>query len=69
MSPVWWQYLIGAVVVIVVVYAFISLVRFQTRRLSSRTSRTAEQMYDSYADPLRKQRKYAQEHGGDWKNE
>lgn len=65
----WWQYLIGAVVVIVVVYAFISLVRFQTRRLSSRTNRTAEDVYDNYADPLRKQRKYAQERGGEWKDE
>ena len=65
----WWQILIGAVVVIVVVYAFLSLVRLQTRRLTSKTDRTAADMYDSYADPLRKQRKYAQERGGEWKDE
>ena len=29
----WWQILIGAVVLIAVVYAFVTLVRFQTGRL------------------------------------
>ena len=48
----WWQILIGAVVLIAVVYAFLTLVRFQTGRLSSKTDRTADDMYDSYADPL-----------------
>jgi type II secretory pathway component PulL len=46
----WWQYLIMAVVVIVVVYGFVSLTGFQTRRLTRKTDRTAEDMYDSYAD-------------------
>lgn len=64
----WWQILIGAVVLIAVVYAFVTLVRFQTGRLSSKTDRTADDMYDSYADPLRKQRRYAQERGGEWKD-
>jgi hypothetical protein len=49
----WWQYLIMAVVVIAVVYAFVSLTGFQTRRLTRKTDRTAEDMYDSYADPGR----------------
>lgn len=65
----WWQYLIGAVVAIFAVYAFISLVRFQTRRLTHETDRTAADMYDSYADSVRKQRKYARERGGEWKDE
>ena len=65
----WWQILIGAVVVIAAVYAFVTLVRFQTRRLSSKTDRTADDVYDPYADPLRKQRRYAQERGGEWKDE
>ena len=64
MSPVWWEYLIGAVVAIVAVYAFVSVTRFQTRRMSSRTDRTAEDMYDKYADSLRKQRRYARERSG-----
>jgi hypothetical protein len=65
----WWQYLIGAVVVIVVVYGFISLTRFQTGRLSRKTDRTAEDMYGSYADSLPKQRRYARERGGEWADE
>jgi hypothetical protein len=64
----WWQILIGAVVVIAVVYAFITLVRSQTRSLSSKSDRTAADLYDSHADSLRKQRRYAQERGGEWKN-
>ena len=51
----WWQILIGAVVLIAVVYAFLSLVRFQTRGLTRKTDRTAADMYGSYADPPRKQ--------------
>ena len=68
MSPVWWEYLIGAVVVIVTVYAFVSVTRFQTRRMSSRTDRTAEDIYDKYADSPRKQRRYARERGGRWRS-
>ena len=64
MSPMWWQYLIGAVVAIVTVYAFVSVTRFQTRRMSSRTDRTAEDVYDKHADSLRQQRRYARERGG-----
>jgi hypothetical protein len=64
----WWQILIGAVVVIAVVYAFLTLVRFQTRSLSRKTDRTADDLYDSHADSLRKQRRYAQERGGEWKD-
>jgi hypothetical protein len=26
-------------------------------------------VYDRYADSLQKQRKYAKEHGGEWRNE
>ena len=65
----WWQILIGAVVLIAVVYAFITLVRFQTGRLSDKSDRTAADLYDSHADSLRKQRRYAEERGGEWKNE
>ena len=64
MSPVWWEYLIGAAVAIVTVYAFVSVTRFQTRRMSSRTDRTAEDLYDKYADSPRKQRRYARERSG-----
>jgi type II secretory pathway component PulL len=65
----WWQYVIMAVVAIVVVYAFVSLTGFQTRRLTRRTDRTAEEMYDSYADSPGKQRRYARKRGGESRNE
>jgi hypothetical protein len=65
----WWQILIGAAVVIIVGYAILTLVRFQTRNLTRRTGRTADDLYDSYADPVGKQSRYAQERGGAWKDE
>jgi type II secretory pathway component PulL len=65
----WWQYVIMAVVAIVVVYAFVTLTGFQTRRLTRKTDRTAEDMYDSYADSPGKQRRYARRRGGEWRNE
>lgn len=65
----WWQWLIAAVVVIIAVYGFWSFVKLQTHRLSDRTDNTAADVYDRYADSPHQQRKYAQEHGGEWKNE
>jgi type II secretory pathway component PulL len=65
----WWQYVIMAVAAIVVVYAFVTLTGFQTRRLTRKTDRTAEDMYDSYADSPGKQRRYARRRGGEWRNE
>jgi type II secretory pathway component PulL len=65
----WWQYVIMAVVAIVVVYAFVALTGFQTRRLTRKTDRTAEEMYDSYADSPGKQRRYARKRGDEWRNE
>jgi hypothetical protein len=47
-------------------YAFLQLVGWQTRGLSRRTKRRAEDMYDNYTDSPRKQRRYARGHGGDW---
>ena len=58
---------IGIVALFLVgIYAFIELVGWRTRWMSHRTSRTAENMYDQYADSPRRQRRYAQEHGGSW---
>jgi hypothetical protein len=55
---VWWQYLIIAAVLIFGIYAFLRLTGFETRVLTRKTSRTAESMYNSYADRGRKQRKH-----------
>jgi len=65
----WWQYLIAAVVVILAVWGFISVVKLQTHRLSDKTDNTAEDVYDRYGGSLDKQRRYAQERGGEWKDE
>ena len=65
----WWQYLIAAVVAIFAVWGFVSVVKLQTHRLSDRTDTTAEDVYDRYADSQRKQRKYAGEHAGEWRND
>jgi hypothetical protein len=65
----WWQYLIAAVVVILAVWGFISVVKLQTHRLSDKTDNTAEDVYDRYGDSLDKQRRYAQERGGEWKDD
>lgn len=50
------------------VYAFLQLAGWRTRALTSRTTRTAEDMYDQCGDSPRKQRRYAREHGGDWRD-
>lgn len=61
----WWQYIIIAAVLVLGVYGFLTLTGFETRNLSRRTTRTAEDMYPSYADSLRKQRRDARQHGGE----
>jgi hypothetical protein len=62
---VWWQYIIIAAVLVLGVYGFLVLTGFETRNLSRRTTRTAEDMYPSYAASLRKQRRHARQHGGE----
>ena len=62
----WWQYIIIAAVILLGIYGFLTFTRFETRLLSRRTGRTAADLYPSYADCLRKQRRYAGRHGGEW---
>lgn len=54
----WWEYVIIAAVLLLGIYAFLTLTGFETRILSRRTNRTAESMYSNYADPSRKQRRH-----------
>jgi hypothetical protein len=63
---VWWQYIIIAAVLLLGIYGFLVFTRFETWNLSRRTTRTAEDMYPSYTDSLRKQHRYARQHGGQW---
>lgn len=59
----WWGYALFLLAVAVAIWGFLSLVGFRTRWLSRKTDRTAEEVYPNYADSLRKQRRYAREHG------
>ena len=61
----WWEIILFIAVVIFAIYAFASIVGFRTRTLTRPTDRTAENMYDNYADPPRQQRRYARHHGGE----
>jgi uncharacterized membrane protein len=65
----WWQYVIAAVVLIIAVYGFVSLVKVQTHRVSDKTDHTAEDVYDRYAESPRQQHRYARQRGGEWRNE
>jgi hypothetical protein len=62
-----WEDILIPALFILAIYCFAVMVGFRTRMLTRRTTRTAENMYDSYADSLREQRKYAKDHGGTWK--
>jgi hypothetical protein len=61
----WWEIILFIAVVIFAIYAFASIVGVQKRGLTRRTDRTAENMYDDYADSPRRQRRYARHHGGE----
>jgi hypothetical protein len=49
-------------------YAFAQLVGWRTRGLTRRSNRTAEDMYDQFADSPRQQKRYARQHGGEWRD-
>jgi hypothetical protein len=61
----WWEIVLFFAAVLLAIYGFASIVGFRTRTLTHRTDRTAENMYDNYADPAHKQRRHAREHGGE----
>jgi len=47
---VWWLYVIIGLLFAVAILGFARLIGLETRWLSHRTSRRAEDLYDSYAD-------------------
>jgi membrane protein insertase Oxa1/YidC/SpoIIIJ len=65
----WWLNIVIPALMLLAIFGFVLAVRLQTRRLTSKSTRTAEDLYDSYGDSLRKQRQYAQEHGGQWQDD
>ena len=65
----WWEAFLFFAAVILAIWGFVSIVGFRTRTLTRRTDRTAQDMYDEFADSPRKQQRYARRHGGEWRNE
>lgn len=69
MIKVWWIYIVVVVLLATGIYAFVEAVGFRTRLLTRKSTRTAESMYDNYADSPGKQRRYARQRGGEWRDE
>jgi hypothetical protein len=65
----WWEIILFFAAVILAIWGLASLVGFRTRSLTRHTDRTAQDMYDQFADSPRKQRRYARQRGGEWRNE
>ena len=68
MTQMWLDVVIVALFV-VGIYCFAVLAGWQTRLISRRTKRRAEDMYDQYADSPHKQRRFAKEHGDTWQDD
>jgi hypothetical protein len=60
----WWEIVLFLMAVAVAIWGFLALVGLDTRVLTRRTERRAEDLYRDYASLTRKQRRYAREHGG-----
>jgi hypothetical protein len=65
----WWEAILFFAAVILAIWGFASMVGFRTRMLTRRTDRTAQDLYGDYADSPRKLRRYARQHGDEWRNE
>ena len=65
----WWLDVIIVVLFAAAIYGFITLVKSQTRYMSRKTSRTAADMYDEYADSPRRQHRFARRHGSEWRDD
>jgi hypothetical protein len=65
----WWGYVLFLLAVAIAIWGFISLVKFRTRDLSRKSDRTAEDLYPNYADSLRQHHRFAQERGGQWRDD
>ena len=66
---VWWIYVVVVLLLVAGIYAFLQLVGFRTQMLTRRSTRTAEDMYENYADSPGKQKRYARRRGGEWRDE
>jgi hypothetical protein len=66
---VWWIYVVVVLLLAAGIYAFLEVVGFRTRLLTGKSTRTAESMYDNYADSPGKQERYAGRRRGEWRDE
>ena len=69
MIKVWWIYVVVVLLLAAGIYAFLEVVGFRTRLLTGKSTKTAESMYDSYADSPGKQKRYARRRSGEWRDE
>jgi hypothetical protein len=60
----WWEIVLFLMAVAVAIWGFLALVGLDTRVLTRRTERRAEDLYRDHAGLTRKQRRYARERGG-----
>jgi hypothetical protein len=65
MVTMWWVYIVVPALLILGGYGFAVLVGFETRMLTRKTSRSAENMYGGHAQLTRKQRRQARQHSGE----
>jgi hypothetical protein len=65
----WWGYILFALAVVLAVKGFLALVGVETRWITRKSTRTAEDLYQDYADSPREQRQHAREHGGEWRDQ
>ena len=64
MTMSWWMYVIVLAILLFGIYAFLVLAGARTRWMSRHTERTAESMYDNYAESPRARRRSAKRYGG-----
>jgi len=55
----WWVDIVVVALFAVGIYGFATLVGFNTRRLTGKTDRRAEDMYDEFADPARNRHRWS----------
>jgi len=61
-----WIDVVAGVVLLFGVYAFVEVTGVRTRWMSRRSERTAESLYENFADSKRAQHRYAKRHSGTW---
>ena len=54
----WWQDIVGLLAAAAVITCFVVLVRFMTRRLTGKTARRAEDMYDEFGSERKDKDRY-----------